>query len=77
MTTPEWDPAFGAGLVESTDSVKPTVSRSTSIYDGIEFDSQDEDECEDLFSGLWSPGLAVRRKNRRIARHSSTLGTVA
>lgn len=77
MTTPEWDPAFGAGLVESTDSVKPTGSRSTSIYDGIEFDSQDEDECEDLFSGLWSPGLAVRRKNRRIARHSSTLGTVA
>ncbi|OJJ04578.1 hypothetical protein ASPVEDRAFT_96649, partial [Aspergillus versicolor CBS 583.65] len=63
-TTPEWDPAFGAGLVESTDSLNPTMAPSKSVYDGIEFDSQDEDECEDLFSGLWSPGLAVRRKNR-------------
>lgn len=31
----------------------------------IEFDSQDEDECEDLFSGLWSPGLAGRRRQAR------------
>ncbi|KAJ4339271.1 hypothetical protein N0V95_007824, partial [Ascochyta clinopodiicola] len=31
----------------------------------VEFDSQDEDECEDLFSGIWSPELArKRRKNR-------------
>ncbi|KAF2272236.1 yippee-domain-containing protein [Westerdykella ornata] len=31
----------------------------------VEFDSQDEDECEDLFSGLWSPELAkARRRNR-------------
>jgi hypothetical protein len=35
----------------------------------IEFDSQDEDECEDLFSGIWSPKLArARRKNRIFAR---------
>ncbi|KAL6711681.1 hypothetical protein ACN47E_004615 [Coniothyrium glycines] len=35
----------------------------------IEFDSQDEDECEDLFSGVWTPQLASkRRKNRTFAR---------
>lgn len=35
----------------------------------IEFDSQDEDECEDLFSGIWSPQLARRRrKNRDFSR---------
>ncbi|PGH19076.1 hypothetical protein AJ79_00110 [Helicocarpus griseus UAMH5409] len=28
----------------------------------IEFDSQDEEECEDLFSGMWSPWLAARRR---------------
>ncbi|KAL8942108.1 MAG: hypothetical protein Q9211_001547 [Gyalolechia sp. 1 TL-2023] len=28
----------------------------------IEFDSQDEDECEDLFAGVWSPALAIRRR---------------
>ena len=31
----------------------------------IEFDSQDEDECEDLFAGVWSQGLAKRRRARR------------
>lgn len=32
----------------------------------VMFDSQDEEECEDLFSGIWSPALAKKRKNRRI-----------
>jgi hypothetical protein len=31
----------------------------------VEFDSQDEDECEDLFSGIWSPQLAKRRRKNR------------
>jgi hypothetical protein len=35
----------------------------------VEFDSQDEEECEDLFSGIWSPQLARRRrKNRAFGR---------
>lgn len=35
----------------------------------IEFDSQDEDECEDLFSGIWTPQLARRRrKNKTFKR---------
>lgn len=28
----------------------------------VEFDSQDEDECEDLFSGNWSPQVAKKRR---------------
>ncbi|CAL5874907.1 uncharacterized protein PFLUO_LOCUS9209 [Penicillium psychrofluorescens] len=35
---------------------------------GMEFDSQDEDECEDLFAGIWTPGLATRRRSRKIER---------
>ncbi|KAF1963839.1 yippee-domain-containing protein [Byssothecium circinans] len=31
----------------------------------VEFDSQDEDECEDLFSGIWSPQLARRRRRNK------------
>jgi hypothetical protein len=35
----------------------------------VEFDSQDEDECEDLFAGVWSPQLALKRKRgRRFGR---------
>ncbi|KAK8183244.1 yippee zinc-binding/DNA-binding /Mis18, centromere assembly-domain-containing protein, partial [Phyllosticta capitalensis] len=32
----------------------------------IEFDSQDEDECEDLFAGVWSPALARKRRRGRL-----------
>ncbi|KAJ9623966.1 hypothetical protein H2203_005413 [Taxawa tesnikishii (nom. ined.)] len=31
----------------------------------VEFDSQDEDECEDLFMGVWSPQAAARRRKIR------------
>ncbi|PSK46382.1 hypothetical protein B9Z65_5350 [Elsinoe australis] len=31
----------------------------------IEFDSQDEDECEDLFLGVWTPQLAARRRRAK------------
>lgn len=35
----------------------------------VEFDSQDEDECEDLFAGVWSPTLALRRRRgKRFGR---------
>ncbi|GME24342.1 Yippee family protein [Neofusicoccum parvum] len=34
----------------------------------VEFDSQDEDECEDLFAGVWSPALAKRRRRGRAWR---------
>ncbi|KAF2650516.1 yippee-domain-containing protein [Lophiostoma macrostomum CBS 122681] len=38
------------------------------VSEEIEFDSQDEDECEDLFSGIWSPALARRRRKNRVLR---------
>ena len=33
--------------------------------EALEFDSQDEDECEDLFAGLWSPTSAMRRRQMK------------
>ena len=43
--------------------------------EAFEFDSQDEDECEDLFAGVWSPQLAAkRRKNRSFKRKLENLG---
>ena len=36
----------------------------------IEFDSADEDECEDLFAGVWSPALAQKRRQRKKGRMS-------
>ena len=37
--------------------------------EAVEFDSQDEEECEDLFAGVWSPTLAMkRRQGKRFGR---------
>ncbi|KAF9732930.1 hypothetical protein PMIN06_008722 [Paraphaeosphaeria minitans] len=36
------------------------------LDDDVEFDSQDEEECEDLFTGVWTArGAAVRRRRRQ------------
>jgi len=42
-----------------------SLSREALDKDIIEFDSQDEDECEDLFSGIWSPSLATKRRQAK------------
>ncbi|MCJ1477907.1 hypothetical protein MMC13_006581 [Lambiella insularis] len=43
--------------------------RRIEAQEAVEFDSQDEDECEDLFAGLWSPALAwKKRRARRFGR---------
>ena len=34
----------------------------------VVFDSEDEDECEDLFAGVWDPEVVAKRRGRRIAR---------
>ena len=36
---------------------------------GVEFDSQDDEECEDMFAGIWNPTLAMkRRQNKAFGR---------
>lgn len=40
------------------------AERKEGARDEIEFNSQDEDECEDLFSGIWSQALARRRRRQ-------------
>lgn len=43
------------------------VAHTTTRFeeDEIEFDSQDEDECEDLFMGVWNPQTAARRRRMK------------
>jgi hypothetical protein len=67
-------PGFG-GRRSSSDRIRDDGA-ATALASGrqaapqpvIEFDSQDEDECEDLFAGVWSPQLAVKRRQRRSNR---------
>ncbi|QIW98562.1 hypothetical protein AMS68_004080 [Peltaster fructicola] len=41
-------------------------SQLTDLAEDVEFDSQDEDECEDLFAGVWTPQSAARRRKSRM-----------
>ncbi|PMD44427.1 yippee-domain-containing protein [Hyaloscypha variabilis F] len=36
--------------------------------DIVVFDSEDEDECEDLFAGAWDPEVVAKRRARRVGR---------
>ncbi|KAE8156450.1 yippee-domain-containing protein [Aspergillus tamarii] len=74
MTSSSWE---SASYVEPLALCGPMTSDKTDVDttgDRVEFDSQDEDECEDLFAGVWSPGLAIRRRNRKLDRHTSIFG---
>ena len=61
-----------AEVANETSLPKPSNARQDHPGEGksqrettIEFDSEDEDECEDLFAGVWSPELATRRRKAK------------
>jgi Yippee zinc-binding/DNA-binding /Mis18, centromere assembly len=35
--------------------------------EAVLFDSEDEDECDDLFAGVWDPEVVKKRRGRRVA----------
>ncbi|KAK5119498.1 hypothetical protein LTR85_007598 [Meristemomyces frigidus] len=54
------------GRRRSSLAVPPNELPSAAGDDAVEFDSQDEDECEDLFMGVWTPQLAAKRRKARV-----------
>ncbi|KAI0842691.1 yippee-domain-containing protein [Hypoxylon sp. FL0890] len=36
--------------------------------DAVIFDSEDEDECEDIFTGSWDPEVVAKRRSRKVNR---------
>ncbi|KAF9887576.1 hypothetical protein FE257_009788 [Aspergillus nanangensis] len=77
MTSTSWE----SGIYVDSPALSPThnynPARLEISHDTVEFDSQDEDECEDLFGGIWSPGLALRRRSRKLDSRSSVFGLTA
>ncbi|KAF2124157.1 yippee-domain-containing protein, partial [Dothidotthia symphoricarpi CBS 119687] len=61
----------GKFILETGRVIKRTLEDGEDEEEGcgggeeVEFDSQDEDECEDLFSGIWTPRLAGVRRRRK------------
>ncbi|CAD0083556.1 unnamed protein product [Aureobasidium vineae] len=48
------------------------VKNGSGGLDDVEFDSQDEDECEDLFMGVWTPQTAARRRKKKAFSKQSS-----
>lgn len=52
------------------DGKKAYVEEGMPAEDGsddvVVFDEDDEDECEELFAGIWDPEVAAKRRARRI-----------
>lgn len=65
--TSTWDGDEGDGDTDlgfggnRRDSLPPNMVKEV---EELEFDSQDEDECEDLFMGIWTPQLAAQRRKQ-------------
>ncbi|KAK5205202.1 hypothetical protein LTR41_009051 [Exophiala xenobiotica] len=60
--------AYDEILTLTPRELKKLVDGPGTRGDDLEFDSQDEDECEDLFAGVWSPQLASKRRQRKRER---------
>lgn len=44
------------------------IEESNDDVDAISFDSEDEDECEDLFTGVWDANAVAKRRSQCTAR---------
>ena len=45
----------------------PALGGKGKEEDGVVvFDSEDEDECEDLFAGIWGAEVVAKRRSRRV-----------
>ncbi|KAF4954114.1 hypothetical protein FSARC_12220 [Fusarium sarcochroum] len=52
------------------DSAGTTKPGEQGEEDEVEFDSDDDDECEDIFAGTWDPEVVEGRRRRMVARRS-------
>ncbi|KAL2130951.1 hypothetical protein VTI74DRAFT_5734 [Chaetomium olivicolor] len=56
-------------VVPETDEGHPDDQRDD-CNDAVVFDSDDEDECDDIFAGVWDPEVVAERRRSRIASMS-------
>ncbi|RYP45414.1 hypothetical protein DL768_008236 [Monosporascus sp. mg162] len=52
--------------VEARRRDNPLVPDDGCQEDTVIFDSEDEDECEEIFSGTWDPEIVAKRRSRKV-----------
>lgn len=58
---------------DSAVSFGSDASYDRGAREAAEFDSEDEDECEDLFMGMWTPALAKKRRKAKAWRDETEI----
>lgn len=49
------------------------ITGGTRNSDEIVFDSEDDEECEDIFAGTWDAATVAKRRSESIARRISAM----
>ncbi|KAH7358924.1 yippee family protein [Plectosphaerella cucumerina] len=57
---------------EEEDVVRGGNKGEASGADEVAFDSDDEDECEDIFAGTWDPVVVAQRRSRKVSRRKAS-----
>lgn len=60
-----WEEDDGAAAARVVGSGSVRWAEAGISEQDVQFDSQDEDECEDLFMGIWTPQLAAKRRRTK------------
>lgn len=72
-----WESTPGIDSAAPSDTPSREETEAKALDGPIGFDSQDEDECEDLFAGIWNHDLAKCRRGRKLghqSQHSTMFG---
>ncbi|KAF5596932.1 yippee family protein [Fusarium subglutinans] len=64
VTYRSWEDAIDENVAETATPGKDGEEED------IEFDSDDDDECEDIFAGTWDPEVVEERRRRMMSRRS-------
>lgn len=56
------------GAADDVDATEPKTEKDDTPDHEILFDSEDEEECEDIFSGTWDPAVVIKRRRTKISR---------
>ena len=64
------DPLFASAPASPADA----AAVEGEVEEVVVFDSEDEDECEDLFCGTWDPEIAALRRSRKVNQRGAKRG---
>ncbi|CAL3967374.1 hypothetical protein PZA11_003695 [Diplocarpon coronariae] len=62
-----WEDIVGEDAnVDQRDRIYREARKDAEDDDVVLFDSEDEDECDELFAGTWDPEIVAKRRGKRI-----------